>query len=253
MPGTDRTYGAYLNPRGGSRFSVIPGRSDLTGCVHRPKVILISNQTIRTGIDMLIRSTEFIKSATRPAHYPPPELPEIAFAGRSNVGKSSLINVLVNRKNLVRTSSTPGRTQLINFFNVNGTFTLVDLPGYGFAKVPLAVKKEWGPMMETYLSRRENLRGVVLILDIRRTPTAEDRQMLNWLRTYSVAPILVVTKCDKVSKNERARQAALIARTLEVAPTELSFFSALSREGTDGIWSRVEPLIQSGTASVSTP
>ncbi len=193
---------------------------------------------------MLIKSTEFIKSATRPAHYPPPELPEIAFAGRSNVGKSSLINVLVNRKNLVRTSSTPGRTQLINFFNVNGTFTLVDLPGYGFAKVPLAVKKEWGPMMETYLSRRENLKGVVLILDIRRTPTAEDRQMLDWLRGYGVTPILVVTKCDKVSRNERARQSALIARTLEVDPVELSFFSALSREGTDGIWARIEALLE---------
>jgi GTP-binding protein len=192
---------------------------------------------------MLIKTTEFVKSATRPAHYPPPELPEIAFAGRSNVGKSSLINVLVNRKNLVRTSSTPGRTQLINFFNVNGEFTLVDLPGYGFAKVPLAVKKEWGPMMETYLSRRENLRGVVLILDIRRTPSDEDRQMLDWLRNYSVAPILVVTKCDKVSKNERARQAALIARTLEVDPAELSFFSALSREGADGIWARIGELL----------
>ena len=126
---------------------------------------------------------------------------------------------------------------------MNGTFTLVDLPGYGFAKVPLAVKKEWGPMMETYLSRRATLRGVVLILDIRRTPTAEDRQMLEWLRNYSVAPILVVTKCDKVSKNERARQAALIARTLEVSPAELSFFSALSREGTEGIWERIEDLL----------
>jgi GTP-binding protein len=192
---------------------------------------------------VLIKSTEFIKSATRPAHYPPPDLPEIAFAGRSNVGKSSLINVLVNRKSLVRTSSTPGRTQLINFFNVNGEFSLVDLPGYGFAKVPLSVKKAWGPMMQTYLSKRENLRGVVLIFDIRRIPSEEDRQMLEWLRAYSVPPLLVVTKCDKLSKNERAKQAAVIARTLEVAPGELSFFSALSREGTDGIWARIEEVL----------
>src|SRR5512141_2173198 len=135
---------------------------------------------------MIIRSTTFIKSAVKPDAYPDPNLPEVAFCGRSNVGKSSLINVLVNRKNLVRTSSTPGRTQLINFFDVNGTFTLVDLPGYGFAKVPLSVKKEWGPMMETYLSRRPNLRGVVLILDVRRTPGDEDLQMLSWLRTYGV-------------------------------------------------------------------
>ena len=128
---------------------------------------------------MIVKSTEFIKSAAKPAHYPPADLPEIAFAGRSNVGKSSLINCLVNRKGLVRTSSTPGRTQLINFFDVNGEFVLVDLPGYGYAKVPLAVKKEWGPMMEAYLSSRDTLAGVVLILDIRREPSPEDRQMLD--------------------------------------------------------------------------
>lgn len=192
---------------------------------------------------MVIKNVEFIKSATRPAHYPAGDLPEIAFAGRSNVGKSSLINVLVNRKSLVRTSSTPGRTQLINFFDVNGEFTLVDLPGYGFARVPLAVKKEWGPMMETYLSKRANLRGVILILDIRRTPVAEDVQMLNWLRAYSVKPIIVVTKCDKVSKNERAKQAAVIAQTIGIRMAELNFFSALSKEGKDRIWLRIEEVL----------
>ncbi len=192
---------------------------------------------------MIIKSTDFIKSAAKPAHYPPPALPEIAFAGRSNVGKSSLINVLVNRKSLVRTSSTPGRTQLINFFAVNGEFILVDLPGYGYAKVPLAVKKEWGPMMETYLSSRTTLRGVVLILDIRRTPVAEDRQMLDWLRAYDIPPLLVATKCDKVSRNERGRQARLIASSLGVAIDELTFFSTLSREGKDEIWQRVEALL----------
>lgn len=189
---------------------------------------------------MVIKHVEFIKSATKAAHYPENNLPEIAFAGRSNVGKSSLINVLVNRKSLVRTSSTPGRTQLINFFDVNGTFTLVDLPGYGFAKVPLAVKKQWGPMMENYLSKRDNLCGVVLILDIRRTPVAEDVQMLQWLRAYAVKPILVVTKCDKVSKNEKAKQARLIAQTLGVEQAELNFFSALNKEGKDQIWERIE-------------
>lgn len=192
---------------------------------------------------MHVKTTTFIKSATKPAHYPEGGLPEIAFAGRSNVGKSSLINVLVGRKNLVRTSSTPGRTQLINFFDVNATFTLVDLPGYGFAKVPLAVKKEWGPMMETYLSRRTNLRGVVLILDVRRTPRDEDLQMLSWLRAYGVVPILVITKCDKVSKNERAKQLALIARELGVEKGELCCFSALSREGVEAIWQRIEELL----------
>ena len=133
---------------------------------------------------MHVKSTEFIKSATKPAHYPESDLPEIAFAGRSNVGKSSLINVLVNRKKLVRTSSTPGRTQLINFFDVNESFTLVDLPGYGFAKVPLDVKRQWGPMMETYLSSRANLQGVVLIMDIRRIPRDEDLQMLDLVENF---------------------------------------------------------------------
>ncbi len=192
---------------------------------------------------MIVKSTEFIKSATKPSHYPESDLPEIAFAGRSNVGKSSLINVLVNRKNLVRTSSTPGRTQLINFFNVNGRFTLVDLPGYGFAKVPLAVKKEWGPMMEAYFATRENLKGVVLIFDIRRTPTADDRQMLQWLRAYGIPAVLVVTKCDKVTRNERAKQAAVIARALDVTKDDLCFFSALSRDGKDEVWERIERLL----------
>ena len=192
---------------------------------------------------MIIKSTEFIKSAAKPAHYPPTVSQEIAFAGRSNVGKSSLINVLVNRKSLVRTSSTPGRTQLINFFAVNDQFSLVDLPGYGYAKVPLAVKREWGPMIVAYLSGRPNLRGVVLILDIRRTPVTEDRQMLDWLRAYDITPILVVTKCDKVSRNERARQAVVIARTLGVERCELTFFSTLTREGKDEIWQRIEALL----------
>ena len=192
---------------------------------------------------MIVKHTEFIKSATKPAHYPEETLPEIAFAGRSNVGKSSLINVLVNRKNLVRTSNTPGRTQLINFFRINNTFTFVDLPGYGFAKVPLSVKKEWGPMMQTYLSRRDNLRGVVLIFDIRRIPSDEDLQMLQWLRSNGIPPVLVVTKCDKLSKNQRAKQVAVIARQIGVDVGELRFFSALSREGLDGVWARIEELL----------
>jgi GTP-binding protein len=193
---------------------------------------------------LIVKNTEFVKSGTRPAHYPEGDLPEIAFAGRSNVGKSSLINVLVNRKNLVRTSSTPGRTQLINFFKVNDDFMLVDLPGYGFAKVPLDVKRQWRPMMETYLSKRRNLRGVVLILDIRRTPTEEDQQMLTWLRAFSVPPIIVITKCDKVSKNERARQSEIIMKSMGLDKSEVSYFSALSKEGKDGIWARIDALLQ---------
>jgi GTP-binding protein len=197
---------------------------------------------------MHVKSALFITSATKPQHYPESGLPEIAFAGRSNVGKSSLINALVNRKNLVRTSSTPGRTQLINFFDVNGTFTLVDLPGYGFARVPLDVKRQWGPMIETYLSQRTNLRGVVLIIDIRRIPKEEDLQLLTWLRTFSITPILVVTKCDKVSRNERERQLSLIAKELGVEKTALKPFSALSKEGLENIWTEIESVLAQTSA-----
>lgn len=194
-------------------------------------------------IQVNVTNAEFVTSGTRPAHYPPAEFPEVAFAGRSNVGKSSLINILVNRKSLVRTSSTPGRTQLINFFLVNGSLMLVDLPGYGFAKVPLAVKKEWGPMVETYLSTRTNLGCVVLILDVRRIPTEEDQLMLQWLRAYNVPVLVVVTKCDKVSKNERARQAAVISRTMGLSSDEMAFFSALSKEGRDVVWAKIESIL----------
>ena len=199
---------------------------------------------------MHIHQTTFIKSAVKPADYPPIDLPEIAFAGRSNVGKSSLINVIVERKALVRTSSTPGRTQLINFFQVTGSpfsLNLVDLPGYGYAKVPLDVKRQWGPMMERYLSGRESLKGVVLILDIRRIPSDDDLQMLEWLRSYKRRPIVVLTKCDKVSKNERAKQTAAIAAKLEIDRSLLIHFSALSKDGRDAVWQAIQDAVEVDT------
>lgn len=192
---------------------------------------------------MEVKQADFIKSAAKPKDYPPPELPEVAFVGRSNVGKSSLINVLANRKALVRTSSTPGRTQLINFFDINKILTLVDLPGYGYAKAPPDVRKQWAPMIETYLAKRESLKAVVLILDIRRTPSGGDLDMLRWLGTYGIPPIIVLTKCDKLSKNERAKQTALIAEVIERDKDGLLPFSALSRDGRDGIWQEIERLL----------
>ena len=193
---------------------------------------------------MKISSATFVKSATKPENYPVSDLPEIAFAGRSNVGKSSLINVLVNRRNLVRTSSTPGRTQLLNFFDINSTFSLVDLPGYGFAKVPLEVKKAWGPMMRTYLQQRENLRGVVFILDIRRIPNEEDLQMLDWLEEFEVPTIPVVTKVDKVPRSQRGRQLKQIAAAAGLEPDAFVLFSAQSREGMEEVWELIEAALE---------
>jgi GTP-binding protein len=188
---------------------------------------------------MDVHQADFIKSAVKPKDFPPAELPEVAFVGRSNVGKSSLINVLSGRKALVRTSSTPGRTQLINFFDINGILTLVDLPGYGYAKAPPDVRKQWGPMIETYLAKRENLKTVVLILDIRRIPSDGDLEMLGWLQRYNIPPIIVLTKCDKLSKNERAKQTALISAAISRDKSLMLPFSALSKDGRAEIWTEI--------------
>ena len=192
---------------------------------------------------MIIKSAEFVKSAVKPSQYPPAILPEVAFAGRSNVGKSSLINTLVNRKHLVKTSRTPGRTQLINFFNINEVFTFVDLPGYGYAKVPLSVKKTWGPMIETYLSARKTLKGVVLIMDIRRIPAQEELNFIEWLDQCGLPGILILTKMDKLSKTKQAKQQHLIAETLDVTKDDLILFSAKSRQGKDSVWKAIEKLV----------
>jgi len=193
---------------------------------------------------MKITSAEFVTSAAKPSQYPPARLPEVAFAGRSNVGKSSLINTLVNRKHLVKTSSTPGRTQLINFFNINHQMGFVDLPGYGYAKVPVSVKKKWGPMIETYLSGRETLKGVVVIMDIRRIPKQEELNLLGWLEHYSINGILVLTKTDKLSKNKQTQQHQLIARALNREQGEFILFSAKSRRGRDNLWKAILSLVE---------
>ena len=185
---------------------------------------------------MIIRSAKFICSAVTPGQYPPDDLPEVAFAGRSNVGKSSLINKILNRKKLVRTSKTPGRTQLLNFFEINELWRFVDFPGYGYAKVPVEIKKRWRPMVERYLTSRVNLRGMVWLLDIRREVSKEDLQLWDWLQVKQVPVIIVVTKADKLSKNKRNKQAASIAKSLGRKAQELIQFSATSGEGKDEIW-----------------
>jgi len=180
---------------------------------------------------MKVLSAEFIKSATKPSEYPAGILPEIAIAGKSNVGKSSLINTLVNRKNLAKTSSQPGRTQTINFFRVNEKISLVDLPGYGFAKAPLEVRKAWKPMVETYLQTREAIRLVILILDSRRGLGPEDSALLDWLDYHGIPTLIVLTKADKLSQFERARQKKTLSANPLLSRKPILFFSALTGEG----------------------
>jgi GTP-binding protein len=187
---------------------------------------------------------EFLKSAFEKGHYPPPERPEIAFAGKSNVGKSSLINVLVNRNKLARTSSTPGRTQALNFFNIGSNLCFVDLPGYGFAKVPLKIKATWGNMVETYLKTRENLKAVIVIMDIRRDLSVDDINLINWLVDYKRGVIPVLTKVDKLNRKERDERTRILERALSGLNIDKPvLFSAQTREGKDEIWKRIEGIL----------
>ncbi len=192
---------------------------------------------------MKITSVDFIKSAREPSQYPKDSLPEVAFAGRSNVGKSSLINTLVNRKRLARTSTTPGRTQLINFFTVNDRVSFVDLPGYGYARVPRSIKKEWGPMVERYLKERKNLRLVILILDVRRDPSEGDLSLVEWLHFYGIDSLFVLTKRDKISKNQiRIRQRRIKELLGSPADSDIILFSAKTGEGKGAVWKEIEKI-----------
>jgi len=188
---------------------------------------------------MKIISAEFIKSATKPSEYPPGNFPEVAIAGKSNVGKSSLINALVNRKNLAKTSSSPGRTQVINFFRVNGALSLVDLPGYGYAKVSLEVRKTWKPMVESYLQTRQEIRLVILIVDARRGASPDDLALLDWLDYHKIPSLIVLTKADKLSQIERAGQKKALGRLPLLAGKTLSFFSAVTGEGKEELWKQI--------------
>lgn len=190
---------------------------------------------------MKVISAEFVTSATGLGNCPAESHPEVALAGRSNVGKSSLFNTLVNRKRLARTSNTPGRTQLINFFIINDKLHLVDLPGYGFAKVPVQVKAQWGKMINGYLTGRKQLRGLLLLVDVRHEPTADDRQMYNWLKTYRIPTAVVATKADKLSRGRAMQNLAVIRNTLQLSDGDpLILFSAVTGQGKDDIWAVIE-------------
>jgi GTP-binding protein len=185
------------------------------------------------GADRLvIRNVEFIGGMAETHGWrPDSSLPEIAFAGRSNVGKSSLLNTLVRRKSFARVSRTPGRTREINFFRINNSFVLVDLPGYGYARISKERKAEWRPMIESYLRRTTQLRGIVQLLDIRREPSEDDRAMLDFLAELEVPTIVALTKADKLSKAGARAQAASISKSLMLEPDQVILFSTQTGEG----------------------
>ena len=193
---------------------------------------------------MKIKSAGLLESAAGANQFPDLVMPEIAFAGRSNVGKSTLINSLLTRKKLVKTSSTPGKTRLINFFVINEIFCLVDLPGYGFAKVPAEMRESWRKLIETYLSRRDNLRGVVLIIDIRHGPTAQDQQLKSWLDFHQRPMLVVASKSDKLSRGKCASQLQKIKKDLELTQLPLPH-SSLNKEGRGQIWKALDGWLSS--------
>ena len=187
---------------------------------------------------MKITSAEFLKSALKEADWPHDNVPEIAFLGRSNVGKSSLINSLLGVRGLARTSSTPGRTQLLNFFLINSKFRVVDLPGYGYAKAPKEVRAEWSSAAEEYLAKREQLVLSIHIVDSRHEPSKQDLQLHEWLVHHHKPHLIVATKSDKLSKNELSRNVKRAAHAFK--SDNLLIYSSTKREGRDRLWSAIE-------------
>lgn len=194
---------------------------------------------------MQITNAEFYTSVFKYEDCPRLQQPEVAFSGRSNVGKSSLINSITRQKKLARTSNTPGRTQSLNYFNVDDKFYLVDLPGYGFANVPQKVKDDWAELIDTYLNYRENLVGVVQIIDSRHKPTKDDKMMVEWLQASGLSYLIVATKVDKISNNKKAKQKKLIYKELNLIEEDnFTFFSAQTGEGSKEVYQYLDFLMQ---------
>lgn len=181
---------------------------------------------------MKINKSDLEAVAVKPSQYPPENLKEIAFAGRSNVGKSSLLNMITGRKKLARVSGSPGKTRTINFYIVNDDFRIVDLPGYGYAKVSRSVSESWGEMMERYLSHRDNLLKVIQLVDIRHEPSKQDIEMYQYLRHYGLDGIVVATKADKISKNQLQKHIRMIRQTLKLSGEDIVIpVSSLKKTG----------------------
>jgi GTP-binding protein len=192
-----------------------------------------------TAVRVAAAQAAFVAGAARLERLPPPQQPEVAFAGRSNVGKSSLLNRLVGRRALARVSKTPGRTQQINFFAIGDRLLMVDLPGYGFARVPLAVKAEWRQLVEGYLLGRRPLRGVLVLVDVRRGLQEEDEQLLDFLAAHGLRACVVATKIDKLGRGARTTALAGLKATASAGRAPIPF-SAVSGEGVDALWDVIE-------------
>lgn len=196
-------------------------------------------------IVMIIKKAELVISAIEPSQYPDTGWPEIALAGRSNVGKSSLINALTNRKSLARTGSTPGKTRIINFYNINDSLMLVDLPGYGYAKVSKEERKSWGKLAESYLNTRKTLNMILLLVDMRHDPTYDDIIMLDYIRQTGRSFAVVATKSDKISRSEYRKCIENIKRKLDLGTeNEVIPFSAIKRTGVEEVWSVIESYLE---------
>lgn len=190
---------------------------------------------------MKVTSADIVISAVRPNQYPDTQLPEIALAGRSNVGKSSFINKMLNRKALARTSSKPGKTQTLNFFLINEKLFYVDVPGYGYAKVSKTEREAWGKMIETYITSREQLRAVVLLVDLRHSPTKDDVMMYDFLKHYEIPVIVVATKADKIPKGKWDKHAKVVRETMQIEEgDELVLFSSETGMGKEKAWSIID-------------
>ena len=193
---------------------------------------------------MKLISSELEQIAAIVSQYPNSDLKEVAFAGRSNVGKSSFINAFINRKNLARTSSKPGKTRTVNFYKINDSFRLVDLPGYGYAQVSKSEKEKWGVIIETYLSNRENLCEVILVVDIRHAPSKEDVLMYNWLLEYGFTGYVIATKADKISKGQWNKHIKIIKDTLNIKDGSLVLpFSSDSKVNLEMIHQKIEEIL----------
>ncbi|MBO0454947.1 MULTISPECIES: ribosome biogenesis GTP-binding protein YihA/YsxC [Enterococcus] len=194
---------------------------------------------------MKVHNAEIVISAVSPKQYPETDLPEIALAGRSNVGKSSFINTLIDRKNLARTSGKPGKTQTLNFYLIENSLHFVDVPGYGYAKVSKTERAKWGEMIETYITSRKQLRAVVSLVDVRHDPSKEDIQMYEFLKYYGIPVIVVATKADKIPRGKWNKHTSAIKKKLDFDPNDtFILFSSETKKGKEEAWQAIETAIE---------